>query len=218
MNQPINATDAIYKQTELRDVMPNQFEADGIVFAVAAAPEIPMPEQWMPWLIRNSSDHLINHQVDFLAEALMNSLRAHLSCMRAGDVGLPQCCRFDSQAQDNPSFQLVCWLKGVLIGHQQLEAVWQNAWIRLGKKEANGEHQYMGKEAPEKRLTRCLKLFSTLADVELALSQRTQAQAQSLRDNLPSLCEQLPSLLKEYIELAGELATALPNQFEMFNK
>ena len=68
------------------------------------------------------------------------------------------------------------------------------------------------------RLSRCLKMFSTLANVDLALKHRTEEQAAQLNSNLTLLIKQLPAVLQDYIKLAGELAGALPNQFEMFNK
>jgi len=73
-------------------------------------------------------------------------------------------------------------------------------------------------EDPARRLTRCLKLFLTLANVELALQKRSQEQREQLVENLPKLADQLPSLAKEYVTIAGELSAVLPNQFESFTQ
>ena len=62
------------------------------------------------------------------------------------------------------------------------------------------------------------KLFSTLANVELALQKRSQEQREQLVENLPKLADQLPSLAKEYVTIAGELSAVLPNQFESFTQ
>ena len=37
-----------------------------------------------------------------------------------------------------------------------------------------------------------------------------------LQQHLPQLAAQLPAMLKEYVDLAGELAGVLPDQFETF--
>jgi hypothetical protein len=49
-----------------------------------------MPEQWMPWLIQSSDSHLVDKDVDKLADTLMTALRAHLDFMRQIKSPLPQ--------------------------------------------------------------------------------------------------------------------------------
>lgn len=210
---PINILMSVVSSEKLKRILPSAYKADGMVFAVAACPEIPMPEQWMPWLIQHSSDVLVDNDVDVLADALMNSLRAHLDCMRAERAALPSACVYNHTAQEVPT-SVAEWLQGLLYVHQQLEDVWQQAWHRFSL----DNKVEPGQELPEKRLSRCLKLFSTLANVELALQSRKAHQAQQLKDNLPLLWKQLPAVLNDYVCLAGQLACALPNQFETFTK
>ncbi|WP_307722602.1 hypothetical protein [Alteromonas sp. KUL42] len=50
------------------------------------------------------------------------------------------------------------------------------------------------------------------------MSSRSATKAQMLQENITSLIKQLPAILVEYTTLAGELAAALPNQFETFAK
>jgi hypothetical protein len=217
-------------------------QADGMIFAVAAAPEIPMPEQWMPWFIQQSGSRLIDSDVDELADTLMNGLRAHLDFMRQGRGPLDSTLfvAVDTPSGARPSESLVLWLNGLLQVHKMVEPVWQSAWQHLDKKleqkldkksdktlyeqgsedksSAHAGTENSAQEAPEVRLSRCLKMFSTLANVDLALKHRTEEQAAQLNSNLTLLIKQLPAVLQDYIKLAGELAGALPNQFEMFNK
>ncbi len=192
---------------------------DGMIFAVAATPEIPMPEQWMPWLIQSSGSQLIDKDVDILADTLMDGLRAHLSFMRNEKSPLSKdlLTPIDTNDGPRPTVELINWLNGLLQIHQRVEPIWQNAWDRLSKQAVlqDGEPN---SESPDARLSRCLKLFSTLANVELALKYRTPEQAEDLSNNLPLLIKQLPSILTDYTQIAGELANALPNQFETFVK
>ncbi len=171
-----------------------------------------MPETWMPWLIQHSGSTMVSEDVDELAECLMETLRNHLSAMRTQDNYLPLTCRWQQGATIPESLEL--WLGGLLKGHQLLESIWRNAWERKAKK----ENLSADEEDPATRLARCLKLFSTLARHQLALSQRSGENAEKLRANLPVLWRQLPAMLQEYVTLSGDLAQALPNQFEMYNK
>lgn len=171
-----------------------------------------MPETWMPWVIQHSGSTMVSDDVDELAECLINRLRDHLSAMRVQDNYLPVACRWQQDATLPESLEQ--WLAGLLKGHQMLEPTWRKAW----EQKAQNETLSAAEEDPASRLTRCLKLFSTLARHQLALSQRSAENAEKLRANLPLLWQQLPAMLQEYVTLAGELAQALPNQFEMFTK
>ncbi|MCU7555431.1 UPF0149 family protein [Alteromonas sp. ASW11-19] len=193
-------------------VLPPFHQADGLIFAVAASPDIPMPEIWMPWVISQSGDTLVSDDVDRLADALMHSLRTHLDAMRQQAALVPDACQWQ-QGAVIPT-ELECWLGGLLQGHQLLEPTWRAAWERKAKTESLAADA----EDPAARLSRCLKLFSTLANSELALAQRSPANAEALRQHLPTLWRQLPAMLQEYVDLAGELAQALPNQFETFQQ
>ncbi|AGP82952.1 yecA family protein [Alteromonas mediterranea MED64] len=225
---PINTISDIVSLPSLREVLPSPHHIDGMIFAVASAPEIPMPEQWMPWLIQSSNSQLVDKDVDKLADALMNGLRAHLDFMRQEKSPLP--CELlktlEIEGSAYPSPALENWLNGLLQVHKQLEPVWEDAWQHLEKnstaskevppddKPASSEQA----EPAEARLSRCLKLFSTLANVELALSYRNEKQAKELKGNMGLLVKQLPSVLADYTNLSGELASSLPNQFEMYTK
>ena len=68
------------------------------------------------------------------------------------------------------------------------------------------------------RLNRCLKLFTTLADPQSRLQQTPPEKRQQLTAGLPRLAESLPSMLKEYVAISGELVQVLPNQFEVIPK
>ncbi|WP_334031931.1 UPF0149 family protein [Alteromonas sp. P256] len=218
---PIEIIKPVIEQDSFRSVLPCAEKVDGMIFAVAACPDIPMPEQWMPWLIQSGASRLVDSDVDILADTLMNGLRSHLDYMRQGRIALPPYCYCVDAIESNddtkrPSDALSQWLTGLLYVHKNVESVWQNAWQQAEKKERNAETG--SSEPPEARLTRCLKMFSTLANIELAYQQRRVEQVAQLSENLPLLIQQLPALLKDYTNLAGDLACALPNQFETFSK
>lgn len=204
----IASLDAVFKNPKMQHVLPSQFHTDGFIFAIAAAPEIPMPERWMPQLIRGGNDALLSEEVDHLADCFMGCLRQHLDAMRNEQISLPATCRWSSDASDTLPSDLSDWLQGVLQAHQFVEKDWQQVWSSSARNTADNAD----------RLKRSLRLFSTLADVSLALQSRTPEQADMLQKNIPLLWRQLPEQLKDYVTLSGELAQSLPNQFETFTR
>lgn len=233
MNEPlpIEIIKPVIERDSFRSVLPCVERVDGMIFAVAACPEIPMPEQWMPWLIQSGASRLVDSDVDILADTLMNGLRSHLDYMRKGRIALPPYCVDAIEFKDDtkrPSYALSQWLTGLLFVHKNVESVWQHAWQQAEKKKGSASmgssEQEDNREQPDKseppdaRLTRCLKMFSTLANIELAYQQRRAEHVTQLSEHLPLLMQQLPALLKDYTSLAGDLACALPNQFETFTR
>ncbi|MBO1254339.1 UPF0149 family protein [Alteromonas sp. 5E99-2] len=178
----------------------------GIVFGVSAAPEIPMPETWMPWVLKGTKQQkpLAASDVNKLADGLVSQLQWQLRIIKDEQRFLPEACIWSESEAERITLQQ--WLQGVLFAHSQLEEVWFNAWQKADLNEA------------ESRLTRCLKCFSVLADTELAMSGLDDKKQKALTENLPILAKQLEPLLKDYVNLAGELAASLPGQFEMYNE
>ncbi|MBU3021426.1 UPF0149 family protein [Aestuariibacter sp. A3R04] len=205
----------LYTSDHYRPLLPEQPFAEGFIFAVATSPEIPMPETWMPWLVYGKGGAHHSASMDRLAEGLMNALRDTLGNMRVERCCIPQ-IYLQMHGDDEVSPELAKWLTGLLAAHNQLEPCWQQAWVLAAEAEKNAPID--AKEAPEKRLRRCLTLFSTLADVKQAMAARNKDRAAQLQRHLPVLVKQVPGMLKEYIGLAGELAAVLPNQFETFVK
>ena len=198
-----------YETLAMVAVLPEQAYLEGLIFGVAACPEIPMPEQWMPWVIRTDANTAVSkQQADELADYLMNRLRDILDNMRKDERLLPEACQWRGDGLQHDALQQ--WLKGLLTAHQQLEKQWQQAW-QMGE-------QTLDFPALSGRLNRCLKLFTTLADPQSRLQQTPPEKRQQLTAGLPRLAESLPSMLKEYVAISGELVQVLPNQFEVIPK
>lgn len=178
----------------------------GLLFGISAAPEIPMPECWMPWTLSGKATTLSPKQVDKLSDALMGQLRWQLDKMRQQDIGLPPECVWHEQKAQRQ--RLENWFAGLTFAHQQCEPVWQVAWEKATIAEGSA------------RLTRCLKCFAIFADVDSAIASSPEEKRETFVKNLPLLASQLSTLLNDYVTLAGELADAMPGQFEVepFNK
>lgn len=182
----------------------------GVILGVSTAPEIPMPEQWMPWVLKGGrvtnveNTHDQKNKIDALADALIAQLQWQLSQLRANKTLLPE--QFSWSDDEKHQQPLQQWLRGLLFAHSECEEVWFKAW------------QHANINEGESRLARCLKCFSVLADAELALSNLSGEKRDKLAKNLPILFEQLNNLLTDYAKLADELASTLPGQFEFYTK
>jgi uncharacterized protein len=182
----------------------------GLVFAVAAAPEIPMPEVWLPWAIKTNNQLTSTQQADELTDVLMKVLQEQLKDMSAEKIALPKDVIFTPQGQE-PS-PVAIWCQGLLYGHSQLESVWQQAWNKMKVSEKAQMQQL------QKDLSHCLYMFTTFADVPLAVKQAENRGNDQLLNILPKIFLSFPQTLRTYVGLSGRLVDFLPNQFETFQK
>lgn len=181
---------------------------DGLLFAVSAAPEIPMPDVWLPWVVKNQGD-IRQKQIEQLMGVLLERLKARLSSMRDERFHLPQECGFEGKSSNDA---LIQWLTGVLIGHQQLEPVWRDAWQHMLDKEPESQ------AALKRDLSHCLRMFSTFADPQLAIQQANENGNSQLEDKLATIYLSFPKALQQYVDISGKLVSYLPNQFEMYQE
>jgi uncharacterized protein len=200
------------------NALQSYFYTHGVITAVAACPEIPMPEQWMPWVLKPKSHKLNDTQKDNIAHALITALQSQLKRMTDEKMLLPDETAFtdtalrktDELCKTNSALSL--WCSGILAGHSQLETTWASAWDK------------MMEQAPEeltqrqRQLTHVLSMLSTFADVPMAIKQAEKKGNLQLKAHLPAIARALPNTIKEYVALSGSLVSYLENQFETFIK
>lgn len=190
----------------LKDVL-HPFEyVQGLVFAVAAAPEIPMPDKWLLWVFKQHGQINNIQQADQLTDLLMKELQRQLQLMRCDSITLPEEFEFPT-SNDAP---VSVWLTGLLAGHSLLETVWQEAWDRVTKQAP--------KQLPsmQKNLRHCLSMLTTFADIPLAISQANQQGNSELEAQLPKIFLSLSDALHTYVNMSGMLVDFMPDQFETF--
>ena len=208
---PTHATlSSLCKSEELSGVLHPYAFIQGIVFAVAAAPEIPMPEKWLPWTIKTSNQLTSTDQADNLTDILMKVLQLQLKRMSEEEIHLPMGVTFNQDGQEQSS--VAVWCQGMLFGHSQLESVWQKAWNKMQLSEAAQMQQL------QKDLSHCLYMFTTFADIPLAVKQAENRGNDQLLNILPKIFLSFPETLKTYVGLSGRLVDFLPNQFETFEQ
>jgi uncharacterized protein len=195
---------------ELLDVLHPYAFIQGVIFAVAGAPEIPMPEKWLPWALKASNQLTSTAQADKLTDNLMKLLQVQLQNMSEEKIHLPMGITFNQDGQEQSSVAM--WCQGMLFGHSQLESVWQHAWNKMQVSDETQMQQL------QKDLSHCLYMFTTFADIPLAVKQAENRGNDQLLNILPKIFLSFPETLKTYVGLSGRLVDFLPNQFETFEK
>ena len=201
---------SLCESEELLNIIHPYAFIQGIVFAVAAAPEIPMPEKWLAWSIKTSNQLTSTEQADNLTDILMKILQVQLKNMSEEKITLPMGITFNQDGQKHSSVAM--WCQGMLFGHSQLESVWQHAWNKMQVSEVKQMQQL------QKDLSHCLYMFTTFADIPLAVKQAENRGNDQLLNILPKIFLSFPETLKTYVGLSGRLVDFLPNQFETFEQ
>ncbi|MDP5029982.1 MAG: YecA family protein [Paraglaciecola sp.] len=180
----------------------------GTIFAVAAAPDIPMPDVWLPWIFKSSAKLEDIQDLHSIHESAMGCLQWQLQQMRDEHIALFS--ELDYSEQKNSP--LAQWMQGLLFAHTQLDKVWQIAWQAMLKS------QHAEVEKLQKDLKHCLSVLSTFADIPFALTRLNSEAKTHLSAALPRIYQSLPEVLQTYVATSGQLIEYLPNQFETFIK
>lgn len=197
--------------TDLKLVLHSADYIQGVIFGVCAAPEIPMPENWLHWAFDQRGQLASTGQADKVADILMGLLQNQLIDMRSGTTLFPADYQLPEIAVNDASFCATSeWLNGLLCAHSKLEPVWQACWDHVIEKSPDKLAKY------QKDLKHCLLMFSTFANLPMAIEQAKKVNNQKLLDNLPKVFNSIPDALVTYVELSGALAQYLPDQFETF--
>ncbi|MEP4890633.1 MAG: UPF0149 family protein [Aliiglaciecola sp.] len=183
----------------------------GLVFAVCAAPEIPMPDVWLSWAFKQGGAEISQSEIDHIAEVLMGSLQHELANMRENHIDYPD-KGLPLPDDLNENIAVSQWLQGVLTGHKHLEPVWQGCWQQVEEQQPEKLNDF------QRDLKHCLLMFSSFANIPMALEQAKRVNNRKLLENLPKIYASLPAALKTYVDLSGQLAKFLPDQFETFSQ
>lgn len=201
----------IYQNPDNAAVLYSRYYVEGALFGAGVSPEIPMPDIWLPWAIKQRGKMQDNQQADEITDALFDYFKYCLQLMKENKQAMPDYCVFaDDQERWQASSALSQWMQGVLTAHSSMESVWRNAWSLMQNKAPQ--------QAPvlAKNLKHSLGMFSTFADVPLAIEQAEKRGQTDFIQKLPIIAQSLPETLNTYVSISGELANYLPNQFETF--
>lgn len=199
----------LYEDPKQAAFLHSQHYVEGCLLGACACPEIPLPDVWLPWVIKHHQQIENAEQADHITDVLFGFFKQCLAQMHNNTLALPEYARYGANDK-----ALSDWCEGILIAHSARESFWQGAW------------QKMQAQAPEsapkmaKDLKHCLLMFSTFADTQKAIEDANakDGSGDTLASKLPLIALSLQDTLRQYVTISGELAAFLPNQFETFQK
>ena len=203
----------LYANPQEVSFLHSRYYVEGCLVGACACPEIPLPDVWLPWVIKQHNQIQNAAQADQITNELFNYFKHCLAQMNNSTLVIPEYVKYSGEFEkDRPLRE---WCKGLLMAHSAREQFWQGAWRKMQQQDP--------KLAPQmaKDLKHCLLMFSTFADPKETLRDaevKSLDQAQALRENMPLIAQSLNDTLTTYVNLAGKLATYLPNQFETFKQ
>ena len=203
---------SLYSNTQQAQFLHSQYYIEGVLTGAAACPEIPLPDVWLPWAIKEHNQIQSIAQADEITNTLFAFFKDVLHQMHVGSLHLPDYASFTPASlvvlKDHEDEPLSQWCKGILMAHAAREQYWQGAWDKMQSK------------SPEKaptlatNLKHCLGMFTTFADPIKAIQSSNNPE--KLRNSLPTIANSLEDALLKYVAISGDLASYLPNQFETF--
>ena len=195
----------LYDSTKDTFFLHTQPFVEGVIVGACACPEIPLPDVWLPWTIKQHNKVENNAQADRVFEQLFEYFRLVLSSIKRQQLVLPDYIN-ERDIQKNKNMQ--DFLSGVLFAHGASEKIWQTAWDKI----AIVEPEKM--QAHAKSLKHCLMMFTTFANVEQAIKRADKQNNPEMIEKLPQIAKSLPDAFKKYFEISDELVAFLPDQFE----
>lgn len=201
----------LYNSPQNVSFLHTQYYVEGCLLGACACPEIPLPDVWLPWVIKHHNKIETAAQADNITDILFSYFKACLAQMNADSLTIPEYAVYSDNQKRCEALQQ--WCEGLLFAHSAREQFWQGAWRKMQNKDP--------KNAPQmsKDLKHCLMMFATFANPQGAIDDARKKGAQEakvLSDNLPTIAKSLPDALRKYVQLSGKLASYLPNQFETF--
>lgn len=197
----------LYDNAQNSDFLHSRYYVEGCLLGACACPEIPLPDVWLPWVIKHHKQIKNAQQADAITDVLFEYFKHCLAQMNANTLKIPEYAVYvEMPDKDDPLRQ---WCQGILLAHSAREQFWHGAWRKMQNK-APQEAPKMAKE-----LKHCLMMFTTFSNPQEAIND---GKSNELSQNLPIIANSLGECLNTYIALSGKLAAYLPNQFETFKQ
>jgi uncharacterized protein len=201
---------SMYADAKQASFLHSQYYVEGCLLGACACPEIPLPDVWLPWVIKHHQQIKSTQQADQISDALFVYFKQCLANMHNNNLSLPSYAVYSGAN----SISLSQWCEGILVAHSAREKFWQAAWDKMHASSPENAIN-MAKD-----LKHCLLMFTTFADPQKAIEEANNKDAggAALAEKLPIIARSLPAALQKYVTISGDLAAYLPNQFETFEK
>lgn len=207
---------SLYEDSQQAAFLQSQYFVEGALMGACACPEIPMPDAWLPWVIKHHGQVQNDAQANAITDVLFAHFKACLAQMHDDTIQLPVYVQYSAQGDSDKSnsergnLALSEWCEGLLMAHTATEKSWQSAWNKMQQRNPDAA------PALAKNLKHCLLVFSTFAEPNKAIKEAAKKGDFELSQKLPMIAQSLEQTLLTYIKISGNLAAYLPNQFETF--
>jgi uncharacterized protein len=177
-------------------------ELQGFLFAVASAPELIRPSEWMPLVFGEADAEYANLDEARLVLGELMSLYNTVNAQVAAETAvLPADCVFRGDILTNldEDAPIARWARGFMRGHQWLEELW-DAYVP---------------EALDEQFAAMLLTLSFFASRNIAEAFRAEsAPGQSLEALATTVRRVFPGAVAEYAHLGRSIARVLAEQTE----
>ena len=172
-------------------------ELQGFLFAVASAPELVLPSEWMPLVFGDAEPEYASlDEAQRVVAELLSLYNSVNDGVRAETAALPADCVFRDDVLSNLDAEAPIgqWSRGFMLGHKWLEELWES---------------YVPNELDEEFAAMLLTLsFFASPDIAEAFRKET-APDQSLEALATTMRPIFPKALAEYAHLGRSIAAVL---------
>jgi len=171
-------------------------ELQGFLFAVASAPELIAPSEWMPMVFGEDEAAFARHEeAETILAALMQVYNDVNGGVYEGRAALPADCEFraDVLANFEDDAPVGHWSRGFLRGYQWLEKTWE---------------QYVIEELDEE-FAALLVTLTFFASRTLAAGYCRELGDRTVSDLAPAMREAFPEALRQFARLGRGIQQVL---------
>jgi len=181
----------------------------GFLFAVANAPEVILPSEWIPAVF---DDHEPEYKDEDEAHLVTLALMDEYNAVNAASLEgtLPPGCdlRDDAMANLEDDAPIAAWARGFMAGHEWLRETWDDYLDvvddRSGVGEEEGDEPKLGQE-----LGAVLMVLSFFSSRELAKKFCQATGGKKVTELAPKMHRLLPDAVKEYATLGRSFQLAV---------
>lgn len=177
-------------------------ETRGFLFAIACAPDLIKPSEWLPLIFNDQdADYASMEEVTSVLQALINLYNVVNAEVMAGDVALPDDIALRARALENvgEAAALGQWSRGFFLAHDWLVELW-NHYTPKGL---------------DKELSSSLMVLSFFSSRELAeafYQESNNSSRRSLDEFAEMLLEMFEEAMSSYAQLGRSIKTALAEE------
>ena len=177
-------------------------ETRGFLFAIACAPDLIKPSEWLPLIFNDQdADYASIEEVTSVLQALINLYNVVNAEVMAGDVALPDDIALRAGALENvgEAAALGQWSRGFFLAHDWLVELWNHYTPKGLDEELSGSLMV-------------LSFFSSRELAEAFYQESNNSSTRSLDEFAEMLLGMFEEAMSSYAQLGRSIKTALAEE------